>query len=140
MKIDKSMNIHTSPGKKVKYDLFEDNHVLNQEHADKYLIRNEKYTIKNIFTGYKIHRVEFKEIPNVFFNTTLFSNIPSLIIGNEGPKCPYCKFEFTADEDFYYDEYRYSEETCYYCNKKFKIDVRIETTWWCYPIEEENNV
>ena len=49
----------------------------------------------------------------------------------EGPQCPHCGIRITADEGFYYDENRYTEDECPDCDKKFKIEVHTSTTWTC---------
>ena len=54
----------------------------------------------------------------------------------EGPKCPHCGSQFTADESFFYDETGYTEDECPDCGKKFSVSVCIETSWTCAPIKE----
>jgi hypothetical protein len=49
----------------------------------------------------------------------------------EGPQCPYCGNQYTADEPGYYDEMRYTEETCFACEKTFDVEVSILTSWTC---------
>ena len=53
----------------------------------------------------------------------------------EGPQCPYCGRQYTADDGSYYNP-AYTEETCDQCSKKFSVEVRTETTWTCDPIPE----
>lgn len=55
---------------------------------------------------------------------------------SEGPQCPYCKAQYTADEPFYYES-GYTEDECDQCSKKFEVEVYIKTTWACNPIEKE---
>jgi hypothetical protein len=58
---------------------------------------------------------------------------------SEGPQCPYCECQITADESFYYDS-SYDEEECPHCGKTFKVMVNTETTWDCHkgePTESE---
>jgi len=50
---------------------------------------------------------------------------------HEGPKCPYCGFQFTADDPVYYDEMNYTEETCSECEQTFNVEVYISTSWSC---------
>ena len=50
---------------------------------------------------------------------------------NEGPQCPYCGRQYTADEADYYDEQGYTEETCDECEKTFDVSVNISTSWTC---------
>lgn len=57
------------------------------------------------------------------------------MFSDEGPICPYCERQFTADEPGYYDESNYTSETCDACNKKFDVSVNHTTTWLCSPIE-----
>lgn len=54
-----------------------------------------------------------------------------------GPKCPYCGFDFTPDEPHYYDESNYTEDICgnLDCGKKFKVSVYTQTSWTCHPVE-----
>jgi len=54
-----------------------------------------------------------------------------------GPQCPYCGFQYTADEPIYYDEMGYTEETCSECRKKFNVSVCTDTTWTCTPVGDE---
>lgn len=49
----------------------------------------------------------------------------------EGPQCPYCGRQYVADEPDYYDEERYTEETCDECNKTFDVEVDTSTSWVC---------
>jgi hypothetical protein len=50
---------------------------------------------------------------------------------DKGPKCPYCACQYTADEPHYFDELRYTEETCDECGKTFSVSVCTSTTWTC---------
>lgn len=50
---------------------------------------------------------------------------------HEGPKCPHCGRQYTADEPSYFDEMAYTEETCDECEKTFKVTVCTDTTWTC---------
>lgn len=52
---------------------------------------------------------------------------------DEGPKCPYCGRQYVADDPIYFDEMRYTEETCDQCEQTFDVSVSTTTTWWCYP-------
>lgn len=63
---------------------------------------------------------------------------PTETWSNEGPQCPYCDRQFTADESFYYDEMNYTEETCDECGKKFEVRVCSTVAWACEPIEEDD--
>lgn len=49
----------------------------------------------------------------------------------EGPKCPYCGRQYTADDAVYYDEMKYVEETCDDCEKTFDVSVCVSTSWIC---------
>lgn len=50
---------------------------------------------------------------------------------NEGPKCPYCGRQYTADDAGYYDERTYTEETCDSCEKTFDVEVYHSVSWTC---------
>jgi transposase-like protein len=50
---------------------------------------------------------------------------------DEGPRCPYCSRQYTADDPEYYDEQGYTEETCDECEKTFDVSVFISTSWTC---------
>jgi len=49
----------------------------------------------------------------------------------EGPKCPYCGRQYTADDPVYFDEIRYTEETCDECGNTFDVEVYTSTSWTC---------
>lgn len=46
----------------------------------------------------------------------------------DGPICPYCDYQHTADEPFYYDE-DLDEMECGLCCKKFEVRVSMTTYW-----------
>lgn len=50
---------------------------------------------------------------------------------DEGPKCPYCGRQYTADEPHYFSEQNYTEETCDQCDKTFDVDVWHSVSWSC---------
>lgn len=54
----------------------------------------------------------------------------------DGPKCPYCARQYTADEPHYFDENNYTEEDCDDCGKKFEVRVYTSTSWTCDPIPD----
>jgi ribosomal protein L37AE/L43A len=54
----------------------------------------------------------------------------------EGPQCPYCRRQYTADDPVYFDEMGYTRETCDVCSKTFKVSVFTQTSWTCEPCEE----
>jgi ribosomal protein L37AE/L43A len=64
--------------------------------------------------------------------------VPGETYSHEGPQCPYCGRQYTADEPFYYDEYLGSLD-CDSCGKIFKVEVYISTTWTCNKQEENEN-
>lgn len=64
---------------------------------------------------------------------------PVETFSNQGPQCPYCERQYTADEPFYYDD-NYTEETCDSCGKKFTVSVCTDTAWTCEPIDDEVSV
>jgi DNA-directed RNA polymerase subunit RPC12/RpoP len=53
----------------------------------------------------------------------------------EGPRCPYCSSQFTADEGCYYDESNYTEQECDECGKTFNVSVYTQTSWICTPVD-----
>ena len=53
----------------------------------------------------------------------------------EGPVCPYCGRQFTADEAHYYDEEKYQADECDECGKTFGVEV-VHTTSWTTRKEE----
>lgn len=53
----------------------------------------------------------------------------------EGPKCPYCGRQYTADKPIYYSD-RYREETCDECGKTFDVEVCTSTDWRCTAREQ----
>lgn len=56
--------------------------------------------------------------------------MPIITLENEGPKCPYCGRQFTADEGSYFDD-DYTEETCDECEQTFDVEVCTSTVWRC---------
>lgn len=50
---------------------------------------------------------------------------------SEGPKCPYCGRQYTADEPHYFNEMNYTEKECDDCGQTFDVRVYTETTWSC---------
>lgn len=56
---------------------------------------------------------------------------------NEGPKCPYCAHQYTADEPHYYNESSYTEEDCNGCGKTFSVEVYTSTSWACETVEDQ---
>lgn len=63
------------------------------------------------------------------------SNLAGYTYSHEGPECPYCGRQHTADDGHYYDEYNYTEQECDGCEKTFKVEVCLEASWTCHPIE-----
>jgi transposase-like protein len=55
---------------------------------------------------------------------------------SDGPQCPYCGRQYTADESHYYDEQNYTEEDCDSCGKKFAVEVHTSVYWACEPIDD----
>ena len=55
---------------------------------------------------------------------------------HEGPQCPHCKRQFTADEPFYYDEQGYTEQECDECGNTFDVEVQ-STVAWASSIRED---
>ena len=54
---------------------------------------------------------------------------------NDGPQCPHCGRQYTADEPHYYDEMNYTRDTCDECEKPFAVRVHTSVSWWCEPME-----
>lgn len=50
-------------------------------------------------------------------------------ISTEGPQCPYCGCQYTADDSVYFDEMNYTSEDCQDCGETFSVEVYTETTW-----------
>lgn len=59
---------------------------------------------------------------------------------NEGPQCPHCGRQYTADEPHYYDEMNYTEETCDECKKTFSVRVCTSIAWACEEIGDGEQV
>lgn len=55
---------------------------------------------------------------------------------SEGPQCPYCQRQYTADEAYYFDENAYTQETCDECGKTFSVQVHTTTDWICEPMPD----
>jgi len=64
--------------------------------------------------------------------------IPTETYSHEGPKCPYCGRQYTADEPHYYDEMNYTKETCDKCEKEFEVRVEQTVAWACDPIDPDD--
>ncbi len=57
---------------------------------------------------------------------------------HEGPKCPYCARQYTADEPHYYDEMNFTDMECDGCGKTFNVEVYTSTSWTCTALPDEN--
>lgn len=55
----------------------------------------------------------------------------------EGPQCPHCNRQFTADEAVFFDAANYTSQGCDECGKTFKVSVYTSTSWTCEPLETE---
>ena len=56
----------------------------------------------------------------------------------EGPQCPHCGRQFTADEPgFFADDY--DKEDCDECGKSFAVSVYTNTSWTCSPLDEDRS-
>ena len=53
----------------------------------------------------------------------------------EGPQCPHCGRQYTADESYYYQA-DYTEEECDECKNKFRVATEHTTSWTCEPIAD----
>lgn len=49
----------------------------------------------------------------------------------EGPECPHCGRQYTADGPHYFDEQNYTSEICDECDKPFSVEVHVTTSWTC---------
>lgn len=49
----------------------------------------------------------------------------------EGPQCPGCHTQITADEPHYYDDMKYTEDQCDECGARFTVSVYTRTSWTC---------
>lgn len=49
---------------------------------------------------------------------------------HEGPKCPCCGRQYTADDPGYYSD-NYTEETCDNCGETFDVEVSHSVSWTC---------
>ncbi len=58
-------------------------------------------------------------------------NMPEETYSTEGPQCPHCRTQFTADEAHYFDESNYTEDKCCYCEGLFSVAVYTSTAWIC---------
>ena len=56
---------------------------------------------------------------------------------SEGPQCPHCGRQFTADDPFYYDEQCYTEQECDECGSVFDVSVEVTVAWACSERVEE---
>lgn len=56
-------------------------------------------------------------------------------ISSEGPQCPYCGHQVTADVGKYYDEHGYVEDKCDDCEEVFTVSVSNTTTWMCEQVD-----
>jgi hypothetical protein len=54
---------------------------------------------------------------------------------HEGPQCPHCGRQYTADDPWYYDEDKCTEDTCDECGKPFSISVHTSVSWTCEPVK-----
>src|SRR5690606_10525551 len=68
------MNIYSKPGTKIRFDHENAGYPGDGERAKKYIKVGEIYTVEKIDIGQSCSRVILKEVPNVEFNTVLFSN------------------------------------------------------------------
>lgn len=50
---------------------------------------------------------------------------------SEGPKCPHCGQQYTADEPHYFDEMNFTEMDCDVCGQAFDVRVNTSTAWIC---------
>lgn len=51
----------------------------------------------------------------------------------EGPACPHCGRQFTADGPEYYQD-SYTQDECDECGGLFKVEVQHSVSWTCTAI------
>ena len=56
----------------------------------------------------------------------------------EGPSCPFCGTQWTADDPVYFDEYGF-EEACSECGNVIRIEPEISVSWTTKPIRWANS-
>lgn len=54
----------------------------------------------------------------------------------EGPLCPYCARQFTADENRYWE---LTKMECDDCGRTFDVEVCVETTWYSKARASQEN-
>lgn len=59
----------------------------------------------------------------------MMDNEPNEEYSSEGPKCPYCGRQYTADEPYFYDVNKYTEQECDQCGKTFDVEVCHSVDW-----------
>lgn len=65
------------------------------------------------------------------------SFVPGSTYESEGPRCPYCGYQITADDPVFYDEQDYTEEECPGCGKIFDVEVCRSVDWSCHRKEDD---
>jgi len=68
------MNIYAQAGSKVIFTNPEDGYTYDQEHAKKYLVKGEVYTVANTEVGSWRTDVYLEEFPDTSFNSVHFSD------------------------------------------------------------------
>jgi hypothetical protein len=64
----------------------------------------------------------------------LFRPLPEYTFEDgEGPRCPFCKTQWTADDPVYYDENGFEDE-CSECGNIIRIVPTISVSWTTTPI------
>lgn len=56
---------------------------------------------------------------------------------DEGPVCPFCERQYTADELHYYDEDGFTIE-CDECDNTIRVQPVIETSWITTPVSRHS--
>lgn len=54
----------------------------------------------------------------------------------EGPVCPYCNYQLTADEPHHFNDMEYTEDNCPSCGKTFRVEVYHSVSWSCEPLTQ----
>ena len=69
-----TLNIYATPGTRVRYTGL-NGYDADKEHANKYLVKGNIYTVRSIDISSWGSKVEFEEGPGLFFNTVHFKEI-----------------------------------------------------------------
>lgn len=71
----KTMNIYAKKGDRIKFSFPDNGSEFDKKEAKKYLKLNNIYTVEKTDIGNWHTEIYIKEIPNIFFNSVMFSDI-----------------------------------------------------------------